>query len=173
MRAAIYAVAALAAFAPAADASGGRAVMTCASQSSTYFPGAFRDSANVVIGPLAWLFARDQADTDGAYGDGFRWKHPVLVRPGHTVAMRMGAAAKDFAGFAYDHAGGSAFGESERTVVFKACSRSKAASRTDGKPVTFWSGAIVATRGSICLPVEIRVDRGPVRRRTIALNADC
>jgi hypothetical protein len=25
----------------------------------------------------------------------------------------------------------------------------------------------------MCLPVEIRIDRGPVRRRTIALNGRC
>jgi hypothetical protein len=60
-----------------------------------------------------------------------------------------------------------------RTVVFRACPASKAQSRVNGRPVTFWSGGIVATRASICLPVEIRIDRGPVRRRTIALNASC
>ncbi|HEX4734250.1 MAG TPA: hypothetical protein VH247_07545 [Thermoleophilaceae bacterium] len=149
------------------------AVIGCAHQSGAEFPGAYRDPANLSVGPLAWAGARAHGDADGSLGGGFRWKQPVLVRPGHTVTIRVAAPAASFARLSYAHAGGWAFRGGVRKVVFRACSATKAMSRTDGRPVTFWSGGIVATRGSICLPVEIRIDRGPVRRRTIALNARC
>jgi hypothetical protein len=156
-----------------AQAAGGRVVMACTHQSTAGFPRAYTDPANMTIGPLAWMFAQRNAGYDGAYEFGFRWKNPVLVRPGHVVTMRIGAAAKDFAGLAYDHDGGWAYASSERTVVFKACSRRKATSRVDGRPVTFWSGGIVSTRTAVCVPIEFRVDGGAVRRRSLGLGAPC
>jgi hypothetical protein len=157
----------------AASAAGGRVVMHCSEQSTAGFPGAYRDSNNLVVGPLAWVFVKSNATYDGAYEGGYRWKNPMLVRPGHVVTMRIGAAAKDFAGLAFDHDGGWDFARSERTVVFRACPRAKATSRVDGRPVTFWSGGIVSTRTGVCVPVEIRVDRGAVRRRSVGLGASC
>ena len=156
-----------------ASAAGGRVVMRCAQQSTAGFPGAFADPSNMVVGPLAWVFAHKNAGYDGAYEFGYRWKNPALVRPGHIVTMRIGAAAKDFAGLAYDHDGGWGYPQSERTVVFKGCSRAKATSRVDGRPVTFWSGGIVSTRTGVCVPIEFRVDRGAVRRRSIGLGTSC
>ena len=159
----------LAAFFPhPAEAGDGRLVRTCSSQSQAYFPGAYRSRDNLVLGPLAWLGANMVHD-DGAYGSAYRWKHPVLVRPGRTVSLRIGAAARGFAGLSYDFQGWS-FARTARTVVFQGCLRAKARSRTDGRPVTFWSGGIVSTRGSACVPIEIRIDRGAVRRRTLALG---
>jgi hypothetical protein len=173
-RLAVLAVAAASlAFVTLASAAGGRAVMRCTHQSTAGFPHAYSDPTNVVVGPLAWIGAQRNAGYDGAYELGYRWKNPVLVRPGHTVTMRIGAAAKDFAGLAYDHDGGWRYADSERTVVFNACSRSKASSRVDGRPVTFWSGGIVSTRTAVCVPLEFRVDRGAVRRRSIGLGTSC
>jgi hypothetical protein len=149
------------------------ALVGCSHQSAAEFPGAYRDPANLALGPLVWAGARANGDADGSLGGGFRWKQPVLVRPGHTVTMRVGASGASFARLSYTHTDGWAFSGGVRKVVFRACSAAKAMSRSDGRPITFWSGGIVATRGSMCLPVEIRIDRGPVRRRTIALNGRC
>jgi hypothetical protein len=164
---------ALLGLAPTAVAADRRVTMTCAQQSEAAFPRAYRSPVNMVVGPLAWIGAHNNAGYDGAYESGYRWKNPVVVRPGHTVTMRIGAAAKTFAGLTYDHDGGWSFGKAERTVVFKACSRARAASRVDGKPVTFWSGGIVSTRTAVCVPIEFRVDDGAVRRRSIGLGASC
>src|SRR3954462_1088471 len=97
----------------------------CANQSGAEFPGAYRDPANLVVGPLAWVGARGQADADGSLDGGYRWKQPVLVRPGHKVTIRVGAAAAGFARLTYTHGSGWAFGGGVRAVTFHACSRSR------------------------------------------------
>ena len=151
-----------------ATAADGQKVMRCSQQSGASFPGAYGDRGNLVVGPFAWMGARRQ-DGDGANGDTYRWKQPVLVRPGHTVTLRGGAAARGFARLTYTAAGWS-FSRAVRTVVFKACPAAKAHSTTDGRPVTFWSGGIVMKRPAACVPVEIRVDEGPIRRRAVAIG---
>ena len=88
-----------------------------------------------------------------------RWKVPVLVRPRHTVTLRIGATAQSFAGLAFATRGWH-YADSNRTVVFRSC-------RT-GRP-TFWAGGVVSTRALGSLPVEIRIDRGAVRRRVLSL----
>ena len=147
-------------------AADGRMVMRCSQQSGAGFPGAYADPGNLVVGPFAWMGANRQ-NFDGAYGGAYRWKQPVLVRPGHTVTLRIAAAARDFARLTYTATGWS-FSRAVRTVVFEACSRSKAQSRADGRPVTFWSGGTVLTRPAACVPVEIRIDGGAVKRRAVA-----
>ena len=157
------ATAALAGPVPTAAASGGRLVRTCADRSDATFPGAYRDPGNIVIGPLAWLWANEQ-DDDGAYNGAYRWKVPVLVRPRHTVTLRIAAAAQDFAGLSFA-ARGWDYADSNRTLVFRSC-RSR-------RP-TFFAGGVSSTRALGCLPVEIRIDRGAVRRRVLSLaGADC
>ena len=144
------------------------ATIGCSMQSGGDFPGAFQDPRNLVAGPFPWLGAR-AGHVDGQYGDVYRWKQPVLVRPGHTVRLTVGAAAR----LTYDFDGWS-FARSERTVVFRACSAPRAMSHSDGRAVTFWSGGIVMRHPNACVPVEIRIDRRPVRRRLIAFgNVDC
>jgi hypothetical protein len=144
------------------------AVIGCAQQSGAGFPGAYGDPTNLSIGPLAWLGAR-RGNSDGAYKDVFRWKQPVLLKPGHTATLKIGTSARGFAGLAYGHHGeGWSFASTVGRVRFSACPSSTAQSRTDGKPVTFWSGGIVLTRSPACVPVEIRIDRGRVRRRVLA-----
>jgi hypothetical protein len=144
------------------------ATIGCSMQSGADFPGAFQDPRNLVAGPFAWLGAR-AGYVDGEYGDVYRWKQPVLLRPGHTVRLTVGAVAR----LTYDFDGWS-FARGERTVVFRACSARRAMSHSDGRPVTFWSGGIVMKRQNACVPVEIRIDHRPVRRRVVAYgNADC
>jgi hypothetical protein len=91
------------------------------------------------------------------------------VRPTHTVTVRIGAAARGFARLTYTAVGWS-YSRAVRTVVFKACPAAKAQSNTDGRPVTFWSGGIVLQRPAACVSVEIRIDRGPIRRRAVAIG---
>lgn len=146
-----------------ASASGGRLVNTCADRSSAAFPGAYKDPDNLVVGPLAWLWAKRQ-DDDGSYQDGYRWKVPVLVRPRHTVTLRIGAAAQSFAGLSFA-ARGWEYADSNRTVVFRSCR---------GRRATFFAGGVASTRPLGCLPVEIRIDGGAVRHRTLSFaGADC
>lgn len=144
------------------------AMIGCSSQSGADFPAAYSDRANLVVGPFAWVGAR-RGNSDGAYKDVFRWKQPVLVKPGHTATLKVGEGARRFAGLAYgDHGAGWSFPSTVSRVTFRACPSTTAQSRTDGKPVTFWSGGIVLTRRKACVPVEIRIDRRPVRRRVLA-----
>ena len=149
------------------------AAVGCSNQSGADFPGAYRDRANLVVGPFAWVGAR-RGNSDGAYKDVYRWKQPVLLKPGHTATLRIGAAARGFAGITYGPGSGWSFAGTTSRVSFRACSSATAQSRSDGRPVTFWSGGIVLTRPKACVPVEIRIDRGPVRRRVVAYGgADC
>jgi hypothetical protein len=171
MRRALAAIAIVAAVvAPAASASGGRGVARCSQQSTADFPGAFFDPANLVVGPFAWLGAR-RGRVDGAYKGRYRWKQPVLVRPGHRITLRIGSGAARFAGLEYAGVGGDwDYRRSVRVMSFHSCANERASSRSSGQPVTFWSGGIVLTRSPACVPVTIRVDRGPVQYRTVAMG---
>lgn len=168
MRVAVIAGLVLLASASPATAADGRKIMRCSQQSGAGFPGAYADQGNLVVGPFAWLGAR-RNNFDGAYEGGYRWKQPVLVRPGHTATLRIGAAARGFARLTYTAVGWS-FSRAVRTVTFKSCPAAQAKSTTDGRPVTFWSGGIVLTRPSACVPVEIRIDGGPIRRRAVPIG---
>ena len=153
-----------------ASASGGRAVARCSQQSTADFPGAFSDPANLVVGPFAWLGAR-RGRIDGAYKGRYRWKQPVLVQPGHRVTLRVAMRAAGLAGLVYAGVGGDwDFARTVRVMSFHSCSQDKASSHSSGQAVTFWSGGIVLTRSPACVPVMIRIDRGPVQRRTVAMG---
>jgi hypothetical protein len=159
-----------AAISASASGAGGRTEMRCSQQSSGVFDGSFRDRRNLVVGPFAWAGAR-AGQVDGSFEDRYRWKQPALVRPGHTVILRIGNAARAFAGLTYDGRGAWDPRFTVQTVVFHGCPPGKAASRIGGTAVTFWAGGIVLTRAKACVPVEIRVDGGPVRRRSVPLGA--
>ena len=70
MRRALLAVCVLAVVPACASAAEPRAVVGCSQQSSTSFPGAYRDASSLVIGPMAWLGARAADDADGAINGG-------------------------------------------------------------------------------------------------------
>ena len=155
--------------APAAAHAGPTQTVGCAQQSFATFDGAFTRRENLVVGPLAWMGARD-ARSDGALGGGYRWKFPALIRAGHRVALRIPARATAFAGFTYDHKHGWEFPPRASVVRFSACAPAKAGSRADGRRVSFFSGGVVTNRSPACVPVEIRTDGGTVRHRTLALG---
>jgi hypothetical protein len=152
----------------AASAEGGTQIRRCSQQSGAGFTGPYTDPGSLVVGPFAWLGAKRRG-VDGAYRSTYRWKQPVLVKPGHTVTLKIAARARDLAGVTFG-GGDWSFRKTYSVVVFHACPASKAMSQADGKPVTFWSGGIVLRRPAACVPLEIRVDRGPVQRRAIRIG---
>jgi hypothetical protein len=58
-------------------------------------------------------------------------------------------------------------------MTFRSCNRHDAASRADGRPVTFWSGFVQTTEPA-CVPLRIWLDRQPTPRHAhIALGKRC
>jgi hypothetical protein len=170
--AAIASLAALTGAAPAASASAARhptgATETCSTQSGAIFPHAFTSSDNLVAGPLAMMGAGrfTAAATVRKFGGN---KFPLLVAAGHTVTIELTRATNRFASLAY----GSHSRRGHRVMTFRACDRKNADSKADGKPVTFWSGFVRATRPA-CVPLRIWVDHQPnPRRARIALGKRC
>ena len=168
IRAACAALVVAVVFPAAASAEGGRQIRRCSQQSGSGFTGPYTDPGSLVVGPFAWLGARRRG-VDGALEDTYRWKQPVLVKPGHTVTLKIAARARAVAGLTFG-GGDWSFRKTYAVVVFHACPASKAISLADGEPVTFWSGGIVLTRPAACVPLEIRIDRGPVQRRAVRIG---
>jgi hypothetical protein len=164
--------ASLTAIAPAASASATShptgAVETCAHQSGAGFPHAYTSRDNLVVGPLSMIGARrftDAATVRRHEGN----KFPLLVAAGHTVRIEVTRASHRFASLAY----GSHSRVGHRVMTFRSCSRHDAASDADGKPVTFWSGFVEATRPG-CVRLRVWIDRERTPRRTrIELGARC
>jgi hypothetical protein len=172
--------ASLAALAPAAGASkhpaasaGGAApptgvVETCAHQSGAGFPHAFTSRNNLVVGPLSMIGAgRFTPAATVLEFDGN--KFPLLVAAGHRVTIELTPGSNRFASLAY----GSHSRTGHRVMTFRACNRRDADSDADGRPVTFWSGFVQATRpGCVRLRVWVDRERTPQRAR-IELGARC
>ena len=163
---------ALTSAAPTASASAGRhptgATETCSTQSGAIFPHAFTSADNLAVGPLAMMGAGrfTAAATVRTFGGN---KFPLLVAAGHTVTIELTRATNRFASLAY----GSHSRRGHRVMTFRACDRKNADSNADGKPVTFWSGFVRATRPA-CVPLRIWVDHQPnPRRARIALGKRC
>ena len=165
--ASLTALTSAAATASAADRPTG-VVETCAHQSGAGFPHAFTSRDNLVVGPLSMIGAGRFTPADVVWEfDGN--KFPLLVAAGHTVTIELTRATHRFASLAY----GSHSRTGHRVVTFRSCSRHDAASRADGKPVTFWSGFVQATRPG-CVPLRIWVDRERTPRRAhIELGRRC
>jgi hypothetical protein len=170
--AAIASLTALTSAAPTASARTARhptgATETCAHQSGASFPHAFTSRANLVVGPLAMIGGRRL--TNAAIVERFDGqKFPLLVAAGHTVTVELTRATHRFASLSY----GSHGRTGHRVITFRACDGKDAASDADGRPVTFWSGFVRATRPG-CVALRIWVDdaRTP-QRRHIALGRRC
>jgi hypothetical protein len=144
------------------------AVETCATQSGASFPHAFSSRDNLVAGPLALIGAgrfTDATTVRRFHGN----KFPALVAPGHTVTIELPPTTRRFASLAY----GSHSRNGHRVMTFRSCDRHDAASDADGRPVTFWSGFVQATRPA-CVRLRIWVDRERApRRASIALGKRC
>jgi hypothetical protein len=164
--------AALTAIAPAASASSAPpptgVVETCAHQSGASFPHAYTSRNNLVAGPLAIMGGRIFTDPQTVRrfeGN----KFPLLVAAGHRVTIELTPGTRRFASLAY----GSHSRTGHRVMTFRACNPDEAASDADGKPVTFWSGFVQATRPG-CVRLRIWVDRERTPRRAhIELGARC
>jgi hypothetical protein len=143
-------------------------VETCAHQSGAGFPHAFTSRNNLVVGPLSMIGAGRFTPADVVWEfDGN--KFPLLVAASHTVTIELTRATHRFASLAY----GSHSRTGHRVMTFRSCSRHDAASKADGKPVTFWSGFVQATRPG-CVPLRIWVDRERTPRRAhIELGQRC
>jgi len=164
--------ASLTAIAPAASADAADrptgVVETCAHQSGASFPHAFTSRDNLVVGPFSMIGAgrfTDAATVRRFDGN----KFPLLVAAGHTVTIELTRATRRFASLAY----GSHSRVGHRVMTFRSCDRKHADSDADGKPVTFWSGFVEASRPG-CVPLRIWVDRERTPRRArIELGARC
>jgi hypothetical protein len=100
-------------------------------------------------------------------------KFPLLVKVGHRVTLELSKATRRGAGLAYGPLpqGDVGVREAHRVVTFIAC-RGASASEADGKPVTFWSGGVLA-ESARCVPLRVWVDHASKPRRVvIGLGAD-
>jgi hypothetical protein len=139
-------------------------------QDYTQAPPMANDDGTLRIGrSFVWAFARGSSYS-GAYEGGYRWKMPILVAAGHTATVRVGAAARAFAGLAYG-TGGWGFPGTVRTVTFRACPVRAADRRRGIRRLHFFSGGVVATRSPACIPFSIRVDRGAVRTHLMPVGS--
>jgi hypothetical protein len=149
-------------------------VENCSTRSQARFPRAFTSPRNLVVGPLVLI---------GAGGTpGFLWssnrkdgwnKFPLLVRADHRVTVELSRSTRRVAGLAYGPLpeGETHLSVTHRVVTFIACARGEhSGSSSDGRPVTFWSGGVVA-RSPRCVPLLVWVDdaRSP-RRAAIRLG---
>ena len=144
-------------------------VENCATQSGADFPGAYRSPHNLVVGPLSLVgaagtpeFVWNSTGTEG-------WeKFMALVRQGHRVTVELSRTTRRAgAGLAYGPLpqGETYLRDTHRVVTFVAC-KSGSASTADGRPVTFWSGGVLA-RTPRCVPLLVWVDKRLKPRRVV------
>jgi hypothetical protein len=148
---------------------------TCARQSGASFSRAFASRDNLVAGPLAMVGARraTPADTVAEFGG---MKFPLLVRPRHTVTVRIWGLAPGKASLFYASGGGvlteRRVRDGHRAITFRPCGPRRAQSDVDGDPVTFWSGFVLVSE-PMCVPLRIAVDDRRPRSRHISLGRSC
>ena len=144
-------------------------VENCATQSGANFPGAFRNPRNLIVGPLALVGAggRPLFVWSSTGKEGFQ-KFPLLIRENHRVTVELSPRTRRGAGLAYGPLpqGEVHLRDTHRVVTFIACRTGRSMSRADGRPVTFWSGAVQA-RSPRCVPLLIWVDRQSSPRRAV------
>jgi hypothetical protein len=147
------------------------AVENCSTRSQTRFPDAFTDRRNLVVGPLAMIGAgKGRVYFFPDFGsDAGGQKFQLLVRNGHRVTVEMSRRTRRDAGLAYGPLGGGEVGlaDAHRVVKFIACRRGEpSGSSADGRPVTFWSGGVLASSPR-CVPLRIFVDGASAARRAV------
>jgi hypothetical protein len=146
------------------------ALEDCSTRSQASFPGGFTARRNLVVGPLAMVGAGRRAYFDPVFGG---QKFQLLVRNGHRVTVELPPGARRGAGLAYGPlpTGEVSWADAHRIMRFIACRRgASSGSSADGRPVTFWSGGVLA-RSPRCVPLRVFVDgaREP-RRRVVRLG---
>jgi hypothetical protein len=157
-------------------------IVDCDRRSEANFPGAFTDPRNIVVGPLVLDGAGEPTPASVVREFGGN-KFPLLVKAGHSVALRLPRAVRGFAGLAYGGLGKRPLPEGEvrlrdaaHTMTFVACEPGRptrryrpdgpSASYADGVQVTFWSGFVVLRRPA-CVPLDVYVDADPSPRRAV------
>jgi hypothetical protein len=159
-----------------AAAAGGasRGAATCGHQSSAGFPNAYADAHNLVVGPLALIGGRVFSSPEAVRRLGGQ-KYPALVAPGHTVKVAISPRARRTTALTYADGvhGSRRLERGVRVVTFRACDRRHAQSTAGGRPVTFWSGFVLASAPR-CLHLKIWIDGARTARRArIPLGRRC
>jgi hypothetical protein len=142
------------------------AVESCSTRSEAISPfaGAFTSRRNLVVGPLAVIGAGGIPHWHRAGS-----KFPLLVRNGHRVRLELPARSRKEVGLAYGPLpqGLVRLRHTHRVVEFIACRRGeRSGSSAEGRPVTFWSGGVLA-RSPRCIPVLVWIDGAPSPRRVV------
>ena len=141
-------------------------VANCSMQSGASFPGAFKNSRNLIVGPLVMIGARGTP----VFATSFHGnKFPLLVRNGHRVTLELSRRVRRGAGLAYWPLPQGDIGvrEAHRVVRFIACGKGeRSISDVDGNPVTFWSGGVVA-HSPRCVPIRVWIDGERVPRSVV------
>ncbi len=151
------------------------ALATCAQQSLARFPHAFTSAGNLVAGPFVLVGGGrlTTADTVRMFGGN---KFPVLVAAGHRVTVELTRRTRRFASLGYGPLPRNrtlAMADGHRVVTFDSCDRRTAGSDASGRPVTFWSGFVLAQRPRcVALRVWVDAERTP-RRVRLPLGRRC
>src|SRR5919197_581667 len=139
-------------------------VADCSMQSGASFPGAFKNPRNLVVGPLVMAGARGTPGFSTSFHGN---KFPLLVRNGHRVTLELSRPTRRGAGLAYGPLPQGDIGvrKAHRVVTFIACKHGEGSmSDVDGKPVTFWSGGVLAYSPR-CVPRRVVIRLGVTRCR--------
>ena len=140
----------------------------CSSRSVADFPEAFTDENNLVVGPLALIGAGGMPEYSESFGGN---KFPLLVRNHHRVTIELLVFPGQGVSLVYapdPDPGG------HQVLTFKACQRDHSfGSSADGRPVTFWSGGVLADSPQ-CVPLRVWIDDRRVPQEvTISLGVEC
>jgi hypothetical protein len=145
-------------------------VEDCSTRSSARFPGAFTNPRNLIVGPLASIGAGGTPSVvSNSTGTEVFQKFPLLVRNGHRVTVELSPSTRRGAGLAYGPLpeGETHLRDTHRVVTFIACRhRQRSGSTADGRPVTFWSGSVLA-RLPRCVRLLVWVDAARSPRRAV------
>ena len=146
------------------------AVENCATRSEASFPGAFANPRNLVVGPLALIGAgRTPTAVPNSSATEVFQKFPLLARNGHRVTVELSRRTRRGAGLAYGSLpeGETYLRDTHRVVTFIACTPGEdSGSSADGRPVTFWSGSVLA-RSPRCVPLLVWIDAERSPRRAV------
>jgi prepilin-type processing-associated H-X9-DG protein len=153
-----------------------REVETCSTRSEASFPAAFDDPANLVAGPFVLVGAALPTSAEVLESHGGQ-KHPVLVRAGHNVTVRVPVSAQGHVSLGYGSLpqGNVGYADGHAAVMFAACRPGERSGSSVGpnEPVTFWSGFVFASKPS-CAPLDVYVDDEPEPHRIeTSLGAAC
>jgi hypothetical protein len=153
-----------------------REVETCSSRSEASFPAAFDDPGNIVVGPFVLVGAALPTPAGVVESLGGQ-KHPVLVRAGYEVTLRVPRRARGHISLGYGSLpqGDVEYQDGHPAVAFVACrpEDDSGSSVAPGDPVTFWSGFVFA-RKPTCAPLDVYVAGEPKPHRIVTpLGAAC